>query len=69
MENQRMTWEEIVEKYPDTWVGLTDIDWEDSANVRSAVVAFANEDANKILTEQIKNHDVVGMYTTTWNLY
>ena len=28
---ERLTWEEIVEKYPDQWVGMVSIDWEDEA--------------------------------------
>lgn len=24
---ERMTWEEIQEKYPDQWVGLVDVEW------------------------------------------
>lgn len=28
---KRMTWEEIKETYPDKWVGLSQVDWKDSA--------------------------------------
>lgn len=37
---ERMTWDEMVEKYPDKWVVLTDVTFEDEcrANVESAVV-------------------------------
>ena len=31
----RMSWDEIVEAYPDCWVGLIDVDWKNEANVRS----------------------------------
>ena len=68
MENKRMTWEEIVAKYPDKWVGLVDVEG-DGPNVRSAVVVCANEDGNKILAEQVKNHNIYGTYTTPYNLY
>lgn len=37
---ERMTWDEMVEKYPDKWVVLTDVKFEDEghADVESAVV-------------------------------
>ena len=37
---ERMTWEEIQEKYPDQWVGLVDVEWypDNKATVKSAVV-------------------------------
>ena len=35
--DERMTWKEIVKKYPDQWVGLIDVDWKNESNVRSAV--------------------------------
>ena len=41
--NERLTWDEIVEKYPDQWVGLVDVDWEDGANVRSAIVKYTDK--------------------------
>ena len=37
---ERLTWDEIATKYPDQWVGLVDVDWEDEANVRSAIVRY-----------------------------
>ena len=36
--NKRYTWEQIVEAYPDLWVFLTEPDFEDDYNVRSAVL-------------------------------
>lgn len=42
--NKRMTWEEIEKKYPEQWVGLTDVEWNGHApNVRSAIVKYAGE--------------------------
>lgn len=39
--NERLTWKEIERKYPDTWVGLNDVKFEndDGANIESAVVS------------------------------
>ncbi len=70
MEKQRMTWDEIAEKYPDRWVGLTDIDWEDSANIRSAVVKYADKTADELLEMQILGTEgIQSAYTTPDNLY
>ena len=37
---ERMTWAEMVEKYPDKWVALKDVEW-DGADVGSAVLVAA----------------------------
>lgn len=38
---ERLTWSEIEKKYPDSWVGLNDIKFEndDGANIETAVVS------------------------------
>ena len=46
METQRMTWEEIKERYPHRQVGLTDVIWvnNDNTNVESAIVKCTDMD-------------------------
>ena len=68
MENERLTWDEIVEKYPDKWVGLSNVDWENVSNVRSAVVLGASEDGEEFLGRQIAGEDVYTTFTTPDNL-
>ena len=68
MENKRMTWDEIVAKYPDKWVGLVDIDWKDGANVRSAVVKYTDQDADNLLWKQLRHEIEYSTYTTPENL-
>ena len=64
MENRRMTWEEIVAKYPDRWVGLVDVDWKnDGPNVRSAVVKYSDKTADELLWMQIRG-EIYSTYTT-----
>lgn len=42
--NERLTWQQMTERYPDTWVGLTDVVREaDGITVESAVVAIAGD--------------------------
>ena len=40
MGEERLTWKEIMEKYPREWVGLKDVEWDpdNNSNIKSAVV-------------------------------
>lgn len=68
MDKQRLTWNEIAEKYPDQWIGLSDIDWEDGANIRSAVVKFTGKSSSELLEMQIRTGNIQTIYTTPENL-
>lgn len=65
---QRLTWNEIAEKYPNQWVGLVDIDWEDGANIRSAIVKYTNKSSSELVRMQIKDQSIHATYTTPDNL-
>ncbi len=62
--DERLTWDEIVEKYPDQWVGLTDVEWEDEANVRSAVVRYTDLSSSELARMQIRDRNLYSVYTT-----
>ena len=32
---KRMSWDEIKKAYPNQWVGLTDVEWKDTSNIKS----------------------------------
>ena len=68
MDKQRLTWNEIAEKYPDQWIGLSDVDWEDGANIRSAVVKFTGKSSSELLEMQIRKGNIQTIYTTPENL-
>jgi len=51
---QRLTWKEIQEKYPDQWVGLVDIVWQDESNIESAIVKYADKSKEELLILQIR---------------
>ena len=69
MENKRMTWDEIVAKYPDQWVGLTDVDWGNGgSSINSATVKCVTEDGNVTLGKQISGEIEYSTYTTPQNL-
>lgn len=65
---QRLTWEQIEKNYPDKWVGLTDIDWEDGANIKSAIVSYIGMSSADLLRMQIKDRSIHATYTTPDNL-
>ena len=65
---QRLTWEQIEKKYPDQWVGLTDIEWEDGANIKSAIVSYIGMSSADLLRKQIKDRNIHATYTTPDNL-
>lgn len=66
--DKRLTWEEIEKQYPDQWVGLSNVEWEDGANVRSAIVKYAGKSSTEPLRRQIAGEDIETIYTTPDNL-
>ena len=68
MTDGRMTWSEIKNKYPDQWVGLTDVEWKNASNVRTAVVKYADMTADELGLIQIEDPDLYSVYTTPDNL-
>ena len=66
--DKRMTWEEIENTYPDKWVGLSQVEWEDEANVKSAVVAYVGDSGTEPLKKQVAGEDMYTIYTTPDNL-
>ena len=67
--NERLTWKEIVEKYPDTWIGLTDIIWEDESNIKSAVAKFTDKTKSELLSLVFKGELEYSCYTTPDNIF
>lgn len=43
MDNKRLTWDEIVQTYPNQQVGLSEVEWDNEATVKSAIVAYTEE--------------------------
>ena len=56
---ERLTWDEIVKKYPDRWVGLTDVEKyaPDDPNVKTAVVKYTNKSMNELLRLKLQEPD------------
>ena len=69
---ERMTWEEIQEKYPDQWVGLIDVEYEpnNDATIKNAVVNYADKSKDELTMMQIQtNGEILGRYTTPDNIF
>lgn len=67
MTSERLTWKQIMEQYPDTWVGLTDIKWEDESNIESAVVKYTDKTKTELLKMVIEGELEFSCYTTPDN--
>ena len=69
---ERMTWEEIQEKYPDQWVGLSDVEYEpdNNATIKSAIVKFTDKTKDELTMMQVQtNGKILGRYTTPDNIF
>ena len=62
MAEPKMSWEEIQQKYPSTWVGLIDVEWENRATIRSAVVFCTDKEKT---TDEMALMTVNGQLETT----
>lgn len=53
---ERMTWEEIQEKYPDQWIGLSDVEYEpdNNATIKSAIVKFTDKTKDELTMMQVQ---------------
>ena len=66
MAEERLTWHEIQEKYPDQWVGLTEvINEEDNySTIKSAVVKYTGKSKSELTHMQILTKgEVIASYT------
>ena len=67
---ERMTWKEIQEKYPDQWVGLTDVKYidNDGISIESAVIKYLDK-AKGELTRLALQGEIVSRYTTPDHIF
>lgn len=63
----RMSWVEIKKTYPNQWVGLSEVSWNDEANIEAAVVKYSEKDANELTRMQVAGEDVLAIFTTPEN--
>ena len=59
---ERLTWEEIQNRYPDQWVGLVDVE-RDGATVTSAIVKYTDISRGELTRMQIRDDNLYSCYT------
>lgn len=61
---ERLTWQQIQEKYPDQWVGLIDVKYleNDGISVESAVVKYTDKTKGE-LTRMVLKGEIVSRHT------
>lgn len=61
---ERLTWEQIQKKYPNQWVGLTDVQYrnDDGVSVESAVVKYTDKTKSE-LTRLVLDGEVISRHT------
>ena len=62
---ERLTWEQIQEKYPNQWVGLIDVKYidDDGISIESAIVKYSDLSRTE-LTKRMLSGEIVSRYTT-----
>ncbi|MBR1392149.1 MAG: hypothetical protein IJ567_12085 [Lachnospiraceae bacterium] len=65
MNNERMSWKEIQEKYPDQWVGLVEVKYhnDDGISIESGIVKYTNKPKGE-LTRRMLEGEIDAVYTT-----
>ena len=60
---KRLTWEEIVKQYPEQWVGLMDVEWEDG-DIKTAIVLYSHLTKKQALNmEYVSNGEILAETT------
>ena len=62
MEKERLTWKEVVEKYPNRWVALSDYDMTDINNVSGIVEAVCRDTEIGRKDIEIRNRGIKKLY-------
>ena len=59
---ERLTWAEIQNKYPDQWVGLTDVE-RNGIDIISAIVKYTDKTKGELTLMQIEDDSLYSCYT------
>lgn len=67
----RLTREQMAEKYPDQWLGISNIQCKDNdgITIESADVIYTNKTRDELLELQINSDNIIGWYATEDNLH
>lgn len=72
MTGGKMTWRQIQEKYPDQWVGITDVEYDsdNDSTIRYAIVKYTGKSKDELTELQIESEGkVLARYTTPDNIF
>lgn len=67
-----LTWEEIKSRYPDQWVGLTNVEYEpdNRSTIKSAIVEYTDKSKDELTLMQVQTKgELIGIYTTPDNVF
>jgi len=60
---ERLSWEDIQRQYPDVYVGLAEIDWEDEWHIHSAIVNYVGKSPEEVASACKYDEDIYIMRT------
>lgn len=65
MDNERLTWNEICEKYPNQWVGMKDVVYLDGlyGNVDTAIVIVSNGNKQELRNRMLDDKNFLARHT------
>lgn len=72
MSNERLTWKQMQEKYPDQWIGITDVEYEadNNSTIKYATVIYINKNKDELTEMQIDTQGkILARYTTPDNVF
>lgn len=63
---EHLTYEQMARKYPDQWIGISNIKYlnDDGVSIESADVVFTDKSKEELFDEQIKDGSIEAWYTT-----
>lgn len=67
---EKLTWEEIQERYPDMWLGLTDVEYvnDDGVTIESAVVKYADKTKDELGMLAFAG-DIISRHTAKYEMF
>jgi len=63
MERERLSWQEMKERYPDQWLLIVDYETDDSDRLVSGVVEFHSADMNQVARAPAQCDRIAFRYT------
>ena len=72
MLSERLTWEQIQKKYPDRWVGIADVEYEEDndSTIRYATVVYIDKSKDELTEMQVDTESrILARYTTPDNIF